>query len=61
MTLTIPALARARARLWLVTGASKAMRLRELLDGHGDAPALRVRRSRTDVVADAAALALPAT
>jgi 6-phosphogluconolactonase len=61
MTLTMPALARARARLWLVTGASKAMRLRELLDGHGDAPALRVRRSRTDVVADAAALALPAT
>ena len=61
MTLTMPALARARSRLWLVTGASKAMRLRELLDGHGDAPALRVRRSRTDVVADAAALALPAT
>jgi 6-phosphogluconolactonase len=61
MTLTMPALARARSRLWLVTGASKAMRLRELLDGHGDTPALRVRRSRTDVVADAAALALPAT
>lgn len=57
MTLTLPALARARSRLWLVTGAGKARRLGELLDGHGDAPALRVPRNRTDVVADTAALA----
>jgi 6-phosphogluconolactonase/glucosamine-6-phosphate isomerase/deaminase len=56
MTLTLPALARARTRLWLVTGAVKAARLGELLDGTGDTPALRLPRDRTDVVADAAAL-----
>jgi len=56
MTLTLPALARARTRLWLVTGAAKSARLGELLDGNGDAPALRLPRNGTDVVADAAAL-----
>jgi 6-phosphogluconolactonase/glucosamine-6-phosphate isomerase/deaminase len=56
MTLTLPALARARTRLWLVTGAAKSLRLGELLDGRGDAPALRLPRERTDVVADVAAL-----
>jgi len=56
MTLTLPALARARVRLWLVTGAAKASRLDELLDGNGDTPALRLPRDSTDVVADAAAL-----
>lgn len=56
MTLTLPALARARTRLWLVTGAAKSARLGELLDGNGDIPALRLPRERTDVVADAAAL-----
>jgi 6-phosphogluconolactonase len=55
MTLTLPALARARARLWLVTGAGKAERLRELLDGGGDAPAARVPREGAVVIADAAA------
>jgi 6-phosphogluconolactonase len=55
MTLTLPALARARARLWLVTGPGKAARLRELLDGVGDAPAGRVPREGSVVVADAAA------
>jgi 6-phosphogluconolactonase/glucosamine-6-phosphate isomerase/deaminase len=55
MTLTMPALARARARLWLVTGPGKAVRLRELLDGGGDAPAARVPREGSVVVADAAA------
>ncbi len=56
MTLTLPALARARTRLWLVTGAAKTARLDELLDGNGDTPALRLPRDSTDVVADAAAL-----
>lgn len=58
MTLTYPALDRARLRLWLVTGASKAARLVELLagDGGSDAPALRVNRADTIVVADEDAL-----
>jgi 6-phosphogluconolactonase len=56
MTLTLPALTRARNRLWLVTGATKAERLDELLDGRGNTPALRLPRERTDVVADLAAL-----
>jgi len=59
MTLTFPALNRARRRLWLVTGPAKAARLTELLAGDpsSDAPALRVARAATVVVADAGALA----
>jgi len=57
MTLTFPALDRARLRLWLVTGSSKAARLASLLAGDGgEAPALRVNRAETIVVADEAAL-----
>jgi 6-phosphogluconolactonase len=56
MTLTCPALSRARQRLWLVTGAGKADRLRQLLDGSGDAPATSVAREDSVVVADADAL-----
>jgi 6-phosphogluconolactonase len=59
MTLTVPALARARARLWLVTGAAKSARLGDLLDGRGETPALLLPRDGTDVVADAAALGTP--
>jgi 6-phosphogluconolactonase len=55
MTLTLPALERARRRLWLVTGAAKRDRLQELLTGVGDVPALRVPREDSIVVADAAA------
>jgi 6-phosphogluconolactonase len=55
MTLAFPGLDRARRRLWLVTGATKARRLRELLDGSGDGPAVRVARHDSLVVADAAA------
>jgi 6-phosphogluconolactonase len=59
MTLTYPAIDRARRRLWLVTGAAKAARLAELLaaasaDG---APSVRVRRADASVVADREALA----
>lgn len=59
MTLTYPALDRARQRLWLVTGAGKAAPLSGLLhaDATGDAPALRVSRAAAIVIADAAALA----
>jgi len=62
MTLTFPALNRARRRLWLVTGETKRRPLAELLADpldvrrdDGIAPALRVERDATDVVADAAA------
>jgi 6-phosphogluconolactonase len=61
MTLTFPALSRARARLWLVTGASKAARLQELLAGTGDTPAVRVSRADTTVVADEASAPSPAS
>lgn len=57
MTLTLPALDRARQRLWLVTGPGKAERLRDLLTGTGDAPAVRIARGDTVVVADDDALA----
>jgi 6-phosphogluconolactonase len=58
MTLTYPMLDRARTRLWLVTGSAKANRLGELLAGSGAsaAPALRVRRDASLVVADQSAL-----
>ena len=60
MTLTLPALDRARRRLWLVTGAAKAARAAELLAGRAatDAPALRVTRNEAALIADEAALAL---
>jgi 6-phosphogluconolactonase len=53
MTLTFPALNRARRRLWLVTGAAKAARLAELLAGGAAAglPALRVSREQAVVIA----------
>jgi 6-phosphogluconolactonase len=59
MTLTYPAIDRARRRLWLVTGAAKAARLTELLDAASadDAPSVRVSREDATVVADREALA----
>lgn len=59
VTLTYPALNRARQRLWLVTGATKAARLADLLAGEpaSTTPALRVDRAAATVVADEAALA----
>jgi 6-phosphogluconolactonase len=58
MTLTLPAINRARARLWLVTGAVKAARLADLQLGSAstDMPALRVRRTASIVIADESAL-----
>jgi 6-phosphogluconolactonase len=55
MTLTYPVLARARERVWLVTGAVKATALQDLLEGRGDAPAGRLPREDSVVVADRAA------
>lgn len=55
VTLTYPALARARAVLWLVTGVAKGPTLARLLDGDRSLPAGRVRRDRAEVVADTAA------
>jgi 6-phosphogluconolactonase len=55
LTLTYPALARARAILWLVTGAAKANALARLLAGDGSIPAGRVANPEQLVVADRAA------
>lgn len=52
MTLTLPAINRARRRLWLVTGSQKRARLGELIDARGDTPAISVRRADVLVVAD---------
>ncbi len=53
MTLTPLAVNAARARLVLVTGASKAPALGSWLAGHSEAPIARLRRSGTTVMADA--------
>ena len=55
MTLTYPALAAARAILWLVTGEDKRAALARLLDGDRSIPAGRVENDRMTVVADGAA------
>jgi 6-phosphogluconolactonase len=55
MTLTFPALARARSVLWVVTGADKREALARLLAGDAGIPAGRVRRDRARVVADLSA------
>jgi 6-phosphogluconolactonase len=55
MTLTYPALNRARCVLWLVTGAEKADMLRRLRDGDPSIPAGRVRQDGATVLADRAA------
>ena len=57
MTLTYPALARARRVLWLVTGADKAPMLPRLLGADPSIPAGRVRAPEQLVVADQAAAA----
>jgi 6-phosphogluconolactonase len=57
MTLTYPALDRARVLLWVVTGAEKASALPRLLAGDTSIPAGRVRTERALLLADAAAAA----
>ncbi len=55
MTLTYPALNRARRVLWVVTGSEKVQMLGRLLDGDESIPAGRVRREQALVLADRAA------
>jgi 6-phosphogluconolactonase/glucosamine-6-phosphate isomerase/deaminase len=57
MTLTYPALARARAVLWVVTGAEKAPVLPRLVAGDPAIPAGRVRSAHAVLLADRAAAA----
>lgn len=52
LTLTYPALSRARRILWLVAGASKAAALRQLLDRDPSIPASRIPREGALVVTD---------
>ncbi len=55
LTLTFPALYRARRILWVVTGAAKATALARLLQGDRAIPAGLVRNDRALVLADVAA------
>lgn len=55
MTLTYPALNRARRVLWVVTGAEKAQALQRLLNGDSSIPAGRIRAEHALVLADRAA------
>ena len=57
MTLTFPALNRARRIVWLVTGSEKAEMLARLVGGDRSIPAGRIRRSEVLVLADHAAAA----
>jgi 6-phosphogluconolactonase len=57
MTLTYPALDRARHVLWLVTGADKAAMLARLVAGDRSIPAGRVCQDRALLLADVAATA----
>lgn len=52
LTLTYPALDRARCRVWLVAGADKAPALGRLVEGDRDVPAGRVARTNAVVLTD---------
>jgi 6-phosphogluconolactonase/glucosamine-6-phosphate isomerase/deaminase len=54
LTLTVPALRRARTVVWLVAGADKATVLRDLMEG-ADIPARCVARDDALIYADRAA------
>lgn len=56
MTLTYPAINRARRVLWVVTGSEKTEVLQRLLDGDVTIPAGRVRREQAVLFADRAAI-----
>jgi 6-phosphogluconolactonase len=60
MTLTYPAINRARQILWVVTGAEKVQMLHRLLHCDPDIPAGRVDCGKSLVLADAAAAGGPA-
>ena len=56
MTLTYPAIDRARRILWVVTGADKAAMLARLRDGDRSIPGGRVRQEQALLLADRAAV-----
>ena len=56
MTLTYPAIDRARRVLWVVAGSGKTEALQRLLDGDVTIPAGRVRREQAVLFADRAAI-----
>jgi 6-phosphogluconolactonase len=55
VTLTVPAVNRAREIMFLVAGADKAPAVAQLAAGRGDIPALRVRREGVVLLVDAPA------
>jgi len=55
MTLTYPAINRARQILWLVTGSSKAEAVSRMADGDAAIPAGRIRQSSSLLIVDDAA------
>ena len=57
MTLTYPAIGRARSIVWMITGADKALMLPRLMAGDGGIPGGRVPRDQAIVIADRAAAA----
>lgn len=57
MTLTPPAVNRARRILWLISGREKAWALGRLVRGEQDIPAARVRRGGSLIICDPAAAA----
>jgi 6-phosphogluconolactonase len=59
MTLTYPAINRARQILWLVTGEDKVDALQRLREGDESVPAGRISTANALVVADAAAAGFP--
>jgi len=60
LTLTYPAINRARCILWVVTGGEKVKMLERLLEGDLSIPAGRIRRENASVLADWAAAGLHA-
>lgn len=61
MTLTYPAINRARHIMWLVSGSEKAAAFRRLFEGDVSIPAARVRADRAVALLDVAAAADVAT
>ena len=59
ITLTYPAINRARRILWMVTGKEKAARLAQLCNGDLSIPASRVRREHARLLVDRAAAGDP--
>jgi 6-phosphogluconolactonase/glucosamine-6-phosphate isomerase/deaminase len=61
LSLTLPALNRARRIVWLATGAAKAAVVGRLIEGNWSAPAGRIARDQAIVVTDKAAAGTAST